>query len=187
MRRWLEAAGAAALDADAVVHDLLDGDAGVRSAVAARFPEAVGRSGAIDRAALARTVFGDAAALAALEAILHPRVGAAIDAWLGGVEAPIAVVEAVKLVEAGLAARLDAVWLVVAAAPERARRLRARGWDDAEIARRMAAAPPLAPRLAVATEVIDNTGPPAATAVQLAAAFARLAPAAGSRRASARP
>jgi len=149
----------------------------VRAAVAERFGGAVGPGGAIDRAALARAVFADAAALAALEAILHPRVGARIDAWFAGVDAPIAVVEAVKLVEAGLAARLDAVWLVVAAAPERARRLRARGWDAGEVARRMAAAPPLAPRLAVATEVIDNTGPPAATVVQLAAALARLAPA----------
>lgn len=181
MRRWLEAAGAAAIDADAVVHDLLAGDDGVRAAVAARFGGVVGGGGAIDRAALARAVFADAAALAALEAILHPRVGEAIDAWLEGVDAPIAVVEAVKLVEAGLAARLDAVWIVVAAAPERARRLRARGWDDGEIARRMAAAPPLAPRLAVATEVIDNTGTPAATAVQLAAALARLVPAAAPR------
>ncbi len=174
VRRWLEAAGAAAIDADAVVHALLADDPAVRAAVAERFGPAVAPGGGIDRAALAAVVFGDPAALAALEAILHPRVAAVIDAWWGGVEADVAVVEAVKLVEAGLAERCDGVWLVVAAAPARAARLTVRGWGPAEIARRMAAAPPLAPRLAAATEVIDNTGPPDATAAQLEAAWARL-------------
>lgn len=175
VRRWLEAKGAAALDADAVVHALLsDGGVACR-AVMDRFGDEVGApDGGIDRAALARVVFGDAAALVDLETILHPLVGARTRAWLASCGAAVAVVEAVKLVEGGLAADCDAVWLVLAASRRRAERVRVRGWDAAETARRMGAATPLAPRLAMATEVIDNTGTPEATVAQLEAAWQRL-------------
>lgn len=175
VRRWLEAKGVAALDADAVVHTLLGDGGEARRAVMERFGDTVvAPDGGIDRAALARVVFGDAAALADLEAILHPLVRARTRTWLASCGAEVAVVEAVKLVEGGLAAQCDAVWLVLAASHRRAERIRVRGWDDAETARRMAAATPLSPRLAMATEVIDNTGTPEATAAQLEAAWRRL-------------
>jgi len=183
VRQWLEAKGVAALDADAVVRSLLVDDADAIRAVVHRFGRAmVGADGAIDRAALARVVFADAAALASLEALLHPLVRNRTNRWLVACADDVAVVEAVKLVEGSLAARCDEVWLVLAAARERDRRVRGRGWDAAETARRMAAGTPLAPRLAMATEVIDNTGAPGATAAQCDAAWLRL----GRRRSLAR-
>jgi dephospho-CoA kinase len=71
--RMLRRLGIPVHDADAEVHRLLGrGGAAVR-AVDAAFPGArVGK--AIDRAALGRIVFGDAAALKRLEGILHPLV-----------------------------------------------------------------------------------------------------------------
>lgn len=175
VRRWLEANGVAALDADAVVHALLAEDVGAQRAIVQRFgPAAAAADGGIDRAALARMVFADAAALADLEAVLHPRVRDRTLDWLASCRAEVAVVEAVKLVEGGLAARCDEVWLVLAALRDRAERVRVRGWDEAEVARRVAAASALAPRLAMATEVIDNTGAPEATCAQLDAAWRRL-------------
>lgn len=70
-----EAFGAAVWDADAAVRRLYaPGGAGV-GAVAARFPEAI-EAGGVDRARLSRLVLGEPAALAALEAIIHPLVAA---------------------------------------------------------------------------------------------------------------
>src|SRR5260221_123787 len=60
-------------DADRAVHRLLRRGGRAVPAVALRFPEIV-RDGAVDRPALGRIVFADRAALAALEAIIHPLV-----------------------------------------------------------------------------------------------------------------
>ncbi|MEM8663035.1 MAG: dephospho-CoA kinase, partial [Pseudomonadota bacterium] len=65
------AAGDCVIDADAIVHDLYKGRA--VAPVEAAFP-GVSRDGAIDRAALGQRVLGDSAALARLEAIVHPLV-----------------------------------------------------------------------------------------------------------------
>ncbi|MCE7937424.1 dephospho-CoA kinase [bacterium] len=173
--RWLAEQGTATLDADQVVHDILARDAAVIRAVVARFGGGVERAtGGIDRRALADTVFGDPAALEDLERLVHPAVHAAVRGWLDRIRTPVVAVEAVKLVESGLAATCSDVWLVVCAAAEQRSRLRDRGWSHDVIDRRLAASPPLAPRLAVASEVIDNSGPPSATRAQLTAAWSRL-------------
>ena len=69
-------AGAAVYDADAAVHQLYaaGGKAGVR--LAPRFPEAVGADGSVDRPVLSRLVKADPDALAALEFLVHPLLGA---------------------------------------------------------------------------------------------------------------
>lgn len=174
VRRWLEDRGAVALDADEVVHQVLATDARVVAAVTARFGPEVAPGGQVNRSVLARRVFEDATALADLEAILHPPVLVWIRAWLGRATAAVAVVEAVKLVESDLDAGLSQVWLVVCARRVRRERLIARGWSAAETAARMAAGTALAPRLARAEVVVDNSGPWPATEAQLAAAWRRL-------------
>lgn len=73
--------GVPVYDADAAIHALLaKGGAGV-SPVAKAFA-GVETNGAIDRAKLGRAVFADPAALARLEAILHPLAARARDAFL---------------------------------------------------------------------------------------------------------
>lgn len=168
---WLAARGVSVLDADEVVRELLEGDSELGSAIIARFgTEVVGRQG-IDRKRLAAIVFGDAAALADLEALVHPRVLARIRDWLAGLSSPIAAVEAIKLVESGFHRELDQLWLVTCPAAVRRARLLARGWSEMEVERRMAASPPLAPQLAAADVVIDNSGDWSCTERQLEAAL----------------
>lgn len=171
---WLAARGAATLDADRVVHRLLGEDRAVMAAVAERFGSSLVTSAGIDRAALAGRVFADAAALADLEAIVHPAVVAAVAAWRAGVTVDVAVVEAVKLVESGMHAGFDRVWLVTCDRAVRRARLVAGRWSPEETDRRMASSAPLAPRLAAANRVIDNSGAPAATRVQLERAWAEV-------------
>jgi dephospho-CoA kinase len=60
-------------DADRAVHRLMQRGGRAVPAVARRFPDVV-KDGAVDRPALGRIVFADKAALAALEAIIHPLV-----------------------------------------------------------------------------------------------------------------
>ncbi len=69
----LRGMGIPVYDADAVVHGLLARGGAAVAPIEAAFPGTVG-NGAVDRQALGRTVFGDAAALARLEAITHPLV-----------------------------------------------------------------------------------------------------------------
>ncbi len=73
--------GLAVHDADASVHRLMAPGGQAMLAIAASFPEAI-ENGKIDRARLGRQVFGDAAALRQLEAILHPLVRRCADRFL---------------------------------------------------------------------------------------------------------
>jgi dephospho-CoA kinase len=162
--RMLGTLGAFVIDADALARDATGPGEPTLPAIRARFGDGVfAADGALDRGALAGIVFGDATALGALEAIVHPAVRTRVDALLGGaaaVEAPFVVIEAIKLVEGGLAARCDEVWLVTCAPADQRARMAARGMPDDDIERRLAAqGPDLADRLATAaTRRIDTSG-----------------------------
>ena len=161
--RWLEELGARAVDADLVAREVAAPGTPVHDAILARFGSAVtAPDRTVDRAALGRVVFADPPALRDLEALVHPavrrRILAAIeDAEAAGVAA--IVVEAIKLVEGGLAAFCDEVWLVTCDPDAQRRRLAARGTPPAEAEQRMAAQAGLATRLRpLATRVLDTSG-----------------------------
>jgi dephospho-CoA kinase len=104
-------------DADATVHLLYEGD-GV-AAIEAAFPGTTG-AGKVDRIKLAAHVLGDAAALARLEAIVHPLVQDAEGRLLAQAQArgeKVAVLDIPLLFETGGDRRVDAV-VVVSAPPE---------------------------------------------------------------------
>lgn len=117
--------GVAVHDADAAIHKLYGkGGAGV-APIARVFPQAV-KDGAVDRAALSVLVAGDPAALAKLEALVHPLVAAERDAFLKDASeknTPIVLLDIPLLFETGAEAGLDA--LVVASAPQTVQRARA--------------------------------------------------------------
>jgi dephospho-CoA kinase len=109
-------------DADAVVHALYDGEA--TPAIEAAFPGTTA-NGKVDRETLGKHVLGDAAAIARLEAIVHPLVAKARDKFLneaarGG--AKVAVLDIPLLYETKGDARCDAV--VVVSAPADVQRQR---------------------------------------------------------------
>ena len=111
--------GLPVFDADAAVHRLLRPGGAAVAAVAAAFPGCLDPRGGIDRPALGRRVFGDPAALRQLEAILHPRVRAGQDRFLGRCRARgerLAVLDIPLLYETGAERRVDAVAVVSAPA-----------------------------------------------------------------------
>ncbi|MEY3203839.1 MAG: Dephospho-CoA kinase [Planctomycetota bacterium] len=149
--RLLAAKGADVIDADRIAHEQF-ADEDVRRTIAARFGAGVlAADGSIDRAALARLVFGPTAAheaaLRDLEAIVHPRVRRRIEAELdrlgrlpparGGRR--VVVLDVPLLVRAGWAERCDRLLVVECDDAERRRRLAGRGWTAEQQAAREAA------------------------------------------------
>jgi dephospho-CoA kinase len=125
-------------DSDAVVHRLLAPRGAAVAAVAAAFPEALTGAGGIDRAALGRRVFADAAALARLERILHPLVGRRQQRFLRlarGQRAKLVVLDIPLLFETGGERRCDKVVVVSApAAVQRGRVMARPGMSEARFA-----------------------------------------------------
>lgn len=154
--------GAAIFDADRFVARLYEPGSAGETAARELFGEAVeDERGAVDRAKVARLVFGDPAARQALEARLHPLVREEIERRFLEAQAAgfaVAVAEASQLLEAGSEDRYDRVLLVVAPEAERVRRWSARGRDPEDARRRMRAqmSPEEAGRRA--TDVIVNDG-----------------------------
>ncbi len=163
--RLLDSYGAVIVDADRIAREVVEpGTPGLR-AVVAEFGEGVlTADGTLDRPKLGAVVFADRDRLAALNAIVHPLVGAR-SAELEAVAGPDAVVvhDVPLLTENGLAPLYDRVLVVDASAETQLDRLvRLRGMPEADARARMAAQASRADRLAVADVVIDNDGPLAA-------------------------
>lgn len=160
--RILERLGFAVCDADRLAHDVITPGGEAYDAVVRRFgPPIVGPDGAIDRAALARIVFGDAAALADLNALTHPPTRRALRRWLDGLLPECDAAALVPLLfEAGWTDGWTAV-ICVAARPDLVReRLLRRGWSEEEIRRRIAAQWPLEEKIRLADHVVWNNGTP---------------------------
>jgi len=181
VRKMLEHLGAFTIDADAFAHQAMAKGGPAYAAVVKTFGEwLLTPEGEVNRAYLARIVFAEPVALGKLEAILHPFVGQAIDVLLKRSKAPLAAIEAIKLIESGLATECDALWVVNVPAPvQEARLIEKRHLSEAEAAMRVAAQPPQAEKLKAASTVIDNSGTFEDTWTQVQAAFGQIAPLAG--------
>lgn len=135
--------GAAVIDADAAARQVTEPGSPALAEIRARFGDEIfDAAGLLDRAALARIVFADPAALTELERITHPRVREVIDrrqAEAIEADVPVIVLEAIKLVEAGLVERCDEVWLVECAPVTQRQRLTGRGMDRADAEQRIRA------------------------------------------------
>jgi len=144
--------GACVIDADALAHEVL-GEPVVQAEIVARFgPDALSATGGIDRGRLAEAVFGPtpahAAALEALEAIVHPRVHRRIEAALAAARQAgeaaarpeaLAVLDVPLLVRAGWDRVCDHLVLVECEDAVRRERLARRGVSPEQQAAREAA------------------------------------------------
>ena len=125
----LEALGGCVLDADAVYHQLLEEDGGLRHALESRFGPLTGADGRFDRKKLGGVVFHDQAAMADLNAIAAPYIDRALKTRLAAAEQegrPAAAIDAIRLIENGLADLCDATLAVTAPAEVRVGRIMAR-------------------------------------------------------------
>lgn len=138
---FLRDVGGLVIDADELAREVTAPGSRTLFEIHDRFGNGVFKADAsLDRAALAIIVFNDAQALADLERIVHPRVRELVDARLETAQrerVPFAVIEAIKLVEGGLAERCDEVWIVTCQPATQRARMSGRGAPAADIERRL--------------------------------------------------
>jgi len=167
------ALGATVVDTDAIAHELTGPAGAAMSALKAAFGAGViAADGRLDRAAMRTLVFSDDGARKRLEAILHPMIRAASDlqcrqALAAG--APYVVLVVPLLLESGeYRQRVNRVAVVDCDDEVRIARVAARsGLSRKDIERIMAAQASRHDRLAVADDVIDNSGAPDALLPQV--------------------
>ncbi|MER5739011.1 dephospho-CoA kinase [Streptomyces sp. NPDC002262] len=160
--RLLVSYGAVLIDADRIAREVVEpGTPGLAAVVTAFGEDVLREDGTLDRPKLGSVVFADPERLAALNAIVHPLVGAR-SAELESAAGPgdVVVHDVPLLTENGLAPLYDLV-VVVDASPETRldRLVRIRGMAEEEAKARMAAQATRAARLEIADLVIDNDGP----------------------------
>jgi dephospho-CoA kinase len=162
--------GVAIIDADAVARQLRTNDGVVRQQIEARF-------GTLDAERLGKIVFTDPAALAALEAILHPPVRDEVRARLAELSdagAEAACIEAIKLFESPLLDGCDERWVVRCDESDALERLAARGMEPAAARARLANQSAQEAKVAAADRVVDGSASIDETRRQVEAAYRAL-------------
>ncbi len=171
--RMLVELDAELIDADQIVHRVLAADGAAYPVIVAAFGSGIlAPDGTIDRRRLGDLVFADTEALARLEQLTHPPVIAIIEEYIAASAAPVVVVEAIKLLESGLADDYDTIW--VTTCPEAAqlkRLMKSRHLTREDALRRIHAQPPQAEKLARADVVINTSGTLNETRAQVIAAW----------------
>jgi dephospho-CoA kinase len=169
--RHLRKRGLPVVDADALAREIVAKGRPALAEIAEQFgKEVLTAAGELDRAALARRVFADSDARAALERITHPRVRELAQARFLELEAsgePLAAYEVPLLYEAGLDARYEPIVVVNARPEQQLERAQDRDGVPAEAIRaRIAAQLSLAEKARRADYVIDNSGAVSETEAQ---------------------
>jgi len=162
--RRFAARGATIVDADAIAREVVaPGTPGLEAVVAEFGPRVRAGDGSLDRERVATIVFDDPAALARLNAIVHPLVAERTTELVAAAAAadPRAIVvhDVPLIVEAGIRDRYDVVVVVDAPVEVQIDRLVSRRGMSEDAARaRIAAQADRADRLAIADFVIVNDG-----------------------------
>jgi dephospho-CoA kinase len=167
--------GAWTLDADTITHRLQQPGTFVYDQIVATFGSQIltAPDGPIDRRQLGERVFHDPAEMNRLEHIIHPAVRAEVVAWMASIilrtsqtpasaaptARPVAVFDAIKLLETGWKAYSNEVWVVTCNPDQQIERLiRRNGLDPEQARQRIAVQPPQEQRAAQADVIIDNSG-----------------------------
>jgi dephospho-CoA kinase len=163
--RMLKELGADTLDADNLVHVLMRRGSFLYDKIVAEFGRYIlDEDFEIDRGKLGNIVFCDPQALAHLESITHPTVKREAERWIAKSQAHVVAVEAIKLIESGMARDCDSVWVVVARPDVQLKRLvTKRKMTQSRAMVRIESQPPQEEKAARADVVVDNSGDVVAT------------------------
>ena len=166
--RMFERAGVPVFDADAIVHQLQSPGGGLVDKIGELFPGTV-RSGTLDRDCLAQIVLSDPKKLSALEAIVHPAVREAREAFVREHgQAPALIFEIPLLFETGGESDFDKVIVVSAPAEvQRTRVLRRPGMHEAKLDSILERQTPDEEKRRRADFVIDTAGDLSTTEAQV--------------------
>ena len=133
--RALERMGGLVLDCDAVYHELLRTDEPLRAAITAAFGPVFAPDGSLDRRKLGAAVFADPAEMEKLNAIIFDRLPQELLRRINDSDTPLIGIDAINLVESGLARLCRRTVAVLAPAETRVRRIMARDGIPEDYAR----------------------------------------------------
>ncbi|HXV45028.1 MAG TPA: dephospho-CoA kinase [Anaerolineae bacterium] len=158
--RMLQELGAAPIDADKLAHEAMAPNGPAYQGIVEEFGRFVlDSNGQINRDRLGRIAFAVPEAMAHLEAITHPAVRQQVLARINSAQAPVVVVEAIKLFESGLAEQCQATWVVTSPPDVQLKRLvERRKMSPEQAQQRIKAQSPQQEKVAKADMVIDNGG-----------------------------
>ena len=158
--RALEQLGGCLLDCDAIYHDMLRSDDGLRRALTDAFGSVFTADGQLDRQKLGTLVFGDPQQLVRLNTIIYAHLPRELERRMAASPAPIIGIDAINLVESGLSKLCDRTLAVLAPVEDRIRRIMARDGISEEYARlRVAAQKDDAFYRTHCTDILENTSP----------------------------
>lgn len=173
--KFFGALGVPIIDTDQVAREVVEPGQPPLERLVERFGQAIlTPDGHLDRPKLREIVFSDPKARADLEALTHPAIGTAVQAWSAAAGGPYQILIIPLLVEKNLASHFDRVLVVDCGEELQIRRLQARDGSTVEQARAILnAQTSRAARLKVAHDVIQNEGDLSAVRDQVSALHAR--------------
>jgi len=179
VRVRLDQLGVATIDSDRLARDAVaPGSVGLAAVVRRFGREVLAADGSLDRAKVGTIVFADPAARHDLEAIVHPEVRRATDAWFASLNPaidPFAVADIPLLFEVGRERDFDAVIVAACEAETQVHRVMERdGLTETEARQRLAAQLPIADKVTRADFVIRTDGSYAETEQQVDAVLSAL-------------
>lgn len=180
IRARFEQLGVPTIDSDILAREAVaPGTAGLAAVIEKFGPDVLQADGSLNRRKLADIVFADPAARKSLEAIIHPEVRRAIDAWFMALDArkhPFAIADIPLLYEVGRERDFEAV-IVAACDPEtQVRRVMKRhGISEADARQRIGAQLSIEEKARRADYVIRTNGSLEDTDGQIRDTYARLA------------
>jgi dephospho-CoA kinase len=176
VRQMLQHLGAYTIDADGLTHRAMAPGAPAYKPIVDTFGQFIlDADKNINRTMLGSIVFSNPEALTKLEAIVHPVVGQAVATLVARSTQPVAVIEAIKLLEGDLGKAVDEIWVVNASPETQYKRLTGpRKMSEAEARQRIGAQNAQTDKLAQATVVINNDGNVEETWKQVQAAYANM-------------
>jgi dephospho-CoA kinase len=178
-RERFEELGIPTVDADDIARKLPRRHSEALEAIVRRFgPAILNRNGTLNRRALGAVVFANPDARLDLEAILHPAVYRAIQAWFEHLELlgrhRIGLADIPLLFETGRHAGFDKVIVTWCREDLQLERVIARGFNETEAQQRIAAQLPSDEKAKRADYVIDTSGPKEDTFRQIDAIFDKI-------------
>ena len=178
VRRMLEHLGAYGIDADALSRRAISkGAPGYKPVVELFGRWILDEQEDIDRKKLGDIVFNNPEALSCLEKIIHPLVKQAIDYYIRTATQKVVVVEAIKLIEAGMHMDYDSLWVTSTSTENQlARLMKERKMSVADVHQRTAAQSAQEQKLALAKVVINNDGSFTETWQAVSSAWEKLFP-----------
>ena len=148
------------IDTDVIAREVVEPGQPALDEIRAAFgPDVIAADGSLDRRALRRVVFADAAQRRALEAILHPRIRAETLRQAEAADGPYQLIVVPLLADSPLRQAVDRVLVVDCSETTQIARLMQRDAESEDHARQMLAAQSSrATRLSIADDIISNDG-----------------------------